>query len=59
MGNNFSMRYMEETLRFRKKALQWTIKKKLFVYQYMSRNIDYNINNKKKIDYRINIQVEI
>jgi hypothetical protein len=30
------------------------ITKKMYVYQYMSRNIDYNINNKKN-DWFINI----
>jgi hypothetical protein len=55
MENKFSMGYMEETFRFGKKALRWIrITKKLSVYQYMNRNIDYNINN-KKIDSRINI----
>jgi hypothetical protein len=37
------MKYMEDTLRFRKKALVlggYELQKKLSVYQYMSRNID-------------------
>ena len=43
------MRYMGEILRFRKKLLKWIITKKMYAYQYTSKNIDYNINNKKDI----------
>jgi hypothetical protein len=38
------MGYMEETLRFCKKAFEMHMnyKKKMLVYQYISRNIDIN-----------------
>jgi hypothetical protein len=48
---------MEETLRFCKKIFEVDMnhKKEMSMYQYMSKNTDYDINNNKIIDSRINI----